>query len=627
MITSSERPPLPEPISSPLSDLWGSIFQFARLAGPFWNSQQKWNIRRRTLALAVLTLMQITIPIFMAKWSAALFDALEQHSMPGLTRQIGVVVLIVAANMIITYWHLTIKRGIVLEWREWLTRQTIGRWMNEGRHYQVTHMPGQHDNPDGRIAEDIRISTEYAIDLCHSILYNLLLLISFTGMLWQLSGILTINLGLFSIDLPGHLVFLAIAYAGGASILGWRIGNPLTEATNERQTREANFRFALVRARESSEAISLARGETDERRRFGDSFGGIVRAWNDQTTVLSRILMFTAAYSILSGTVPLLVSAPRYILGSITLGALAQTAVAFQQMVAALSVPLDNVAKLAEWRASAERVQGLTRALSELEEDLAHVDPETTVLVETSDRPVLALRELCLAEPYGEVLLGCMDAEIGAGERVLFAGDSTVAIRVFRAIAGLWPWGRGRVELPADDRIFFVPPRPYLPSGPLREAIAYPSPPEDFGDTAIAAVLERVELGDLAEDLGLSENWEKALTREQQQRLGFARLLLHRPHWILLQEALDSLDPEGEARMMQALVDELPDAAILTITHEPAVEAFHTRRIEIERSASEHRIVKATVRRRESERRGREPVGLTRHVVGSLRKNRRKEPE
>jgi putative ATP-binding cassette transporter len=593
MIATPSKAPIPSPLSAPWLDLLGFLLPFIRLAGPFWNSEGKTKIRAWTLSLVVLTVLQISIPVLMAEWNARLFDALEQHSMSGVTRQIGAVVLILAANMAITYWHLKLKRKIQLEWRRWLTGHTIHQWMREGRHYQLAHLPGEHDNPDGRIAEDIRISTEYAIDLCHSLLYCLLLIVSFTGMLWQLSGTITVDLGLFRIGIPGHLVFLALMYAGGASYLAWKLGRPMTGATNERQTEEANFRFGLVRARENSEAIALVRGETDERRRFAGLFRGIVEAWGKQTTALSHILLFTSGYSILSAAFPVLVSAPRYIAGSITLGTLAQTAWAFQQMAAALSWPVDNLAKMAEWRASVERVLGLAKALSDLEEEITHDGPNI-IAVESSDRPVLAFHGLCITDPDGEVVAACLNAEIGPGERVLVAGDASAGAKMFRAIAGLWPWGHGRVELPRDDRLFFMAPRPYLPIGTLREAIAYPSPAEAFGGTAIEQALEKVELAHLADRLGHADIWEKALTREEQQRLGIARLLLHRPSWILLQEVLDSLDPRGEAKMMQLVCDELPDAAILTITHEPAVEAFHPRRIVLQRPACDAPPVKSS---------------------------------
>jgi putative ATP-binding cassette transporter len=556
--------------------------RFIRLAGPFWNTDRKALTRGLTLGLTVLTVMQIAIAVIITEWSAALFDALEDRSMPLLLTQAGLLILIFASNMGVTAIHLRVKRRIQLDWRSWLTDRLVGEWMHDGRHYVVTYMPGSHDNPDGRIAEDIRIATEYAIDLCHSLVYSLLLLISFTKILWTLSGVVVLPLGQYPIPIPGHLVWVALVYAATASALGWWIGQPLVQATDNRQTVEANFRFGLVRARESSEAIALVHGEADERRRFTALFQGIVGAWRRQTRAFTRILLFSSGYSVLSMAFPILVSAPRYILGQITLGALVQSAQAFQQMAAALSWPVDNLAKVAEWRASVERVLGLDQSLRALEEDMAHVESHM-IQVEKTDQPALIFHAVSVANPDGAVMVSKLDAEIAPGERVLISGDPAAGAKLFKVIAGLWPWGSGRVELPDEIPMFFMPPRPYLPIGSLHGAVCYPSSPDAFDSAAIETTLRRVGLGDWADRLEQTGEWEKILSRQEQQRLGVARLLLHRPNWVLCQEALDALEPIGEVMMMRLICNELPHAAILTITNQPTVEAFHQRQIVLQR--------------------------------------------
>lgn len=554
------------------------FMQFVRLAGPFWCSENKTTIRGLSAALVALTVLQIAISVIITEWSADLFDALEQRSMSRLFTQVGLIILIFIANMAITAAHLTIKRRLQLDWRGWLTDQLIGRWMNDGRHYLVTHIPGQHDNPDGRIAEDIRISTEYAIDLLHTFFYCLLLLTSFTEILWTLSGTVTLDLGLFEVPIQGHLVWLALIYAASASTLGWWIGRPLTMATDNRQTVEANFRFALVKARENSQAIALIHGEHHENPHFHKLFGGIVDAWNDQTKAWQRITMFSSGYSILSMAFPILVSAPRYILGTISLGALMQSAQAFQQMVAALSWPVDNMGKVAEWRASVERVLGLTKALDQLEREILKPDPHR-IRIEKKDQSMLAFRDLCITRLDNIVCVSKLNEEIRKGEQVLIAGNAFSGNKLFKAVAGLWPWGEGSIELPDDEAIFFMPPRPYLPTGTLRTSICYPTDPAAFAQDALEAALELAGVSELLEQLDDVGDWEKNLEREQQQRLGLVRLLLHKPKWILMQEAFDSLDPEGEVEMVSLIRRKLPDATMLTITKQPTIQAMHTRRI------------------------------------------------
>lgn len=557
----------------------GFFMRFVRLAGPFWNSENKAVIRKLTLALIALTLAQIAVAVYINRWSADLFNALEQHSMSGLFKQIGILVLIFAASIAIINTHLRVKRRLQIGWRAWLTERITARWMNNGRQYLVLHIQSaEHDNPDGRIAEDIRIATEDAIGLCHSLFYSLMLLISFTQILWTLSGRISLNLGIVEIPVAGYLVWVALLYACSASYLGWVIGKPLTNSTDLRQTEEADFRFGLVRARENSQAIALIHGENNEQQRFRTLFHQVIGAFDRQTEAWAHILMFTSGYSVLSMAFPIIVSAPRYILGTITLGALMQSVQAFQQMTSALSWPVDNMAGVAQWRASVERVLSLLKALDDLEQEIARPDPHRIAL-RKPDTSSLRFDNLCIAQLDGKVLLTCLNTEIKAGERVLLNGDAGKAAKLFKAIAGLWPWGRGSIELPNGDPMFFMPPRPYLPTDTLRKAICYPSPPETFSQEALITALNKAGLDGLVAQLDQTDTWENVLSRAEQQRLGFVRLLLYRPKWILLQEAFDSLDPEGETAMVRIIIEELPEATLLTVTNQPTAEPFHQRRI------------------------------------------------
>jgi len=561
-----------------LQNIRNFFIQFILLAGPFWNSENKKAIRGLSLVLFLLTILQIVISVVITVWSADLFDALDQRSMSRFFTQIGLIVLIFLANMAVTATHLKVKRRIQLDWRGWLTDKLIGQWMRDGRHYLVTHIEGNHDNPDGRIAEDIRISTELAIDLIHSLVYSLLLLISFTEILWDLSGTVTLDLGFGEMDIEGHLVWIAIIYAASASTLGWWIGRPLTQATDNRQTVEANFRFALVKARENSLAIAMIHGERHENPHFHRLFGDIVSAWDQQTKAWERIMMFSSGYSVLSMAFPVLVAAPRYILGSITLGALMQSAQSFQHMVSALSWPVDNMGRVAEWRASVERVLGLTVALDTLEEEIAKPDPHR-IHLEKKDRSLLRFDNLCLTRLDGIICISHLNEEIRPGDRVLIAGNAFTGNKLFKAIAGLWPWGEGIVELPDDEHLFFMPPRPFLPTGRLREAICYPSGVDEFSQDELEEALDVAGVSELISQLDDSGDWEKNLEREQQQRLGLVRVLLQRPKWIMMQEAFDSLDPDGEVDMIKILNKRLPDSALLTITKQPTIQSMHKRRI------------------------------------------------
>ncbi|CAK0780641.1 vitamin B12/bleomycin/antimicrobial peptide transport system ATP-binding/permease protein [Gammaproteobacteria bacterium] len=586
--SSPELPPTPEIPPTPEVRLSSNIFEdmrnflrfigkFLYFAGYYWNSGEKWKVRGWTAVLVLFTIIQVIMPIWLNQWNANFFNAVEDRSWSNFLIQVEMLGVILVSNMIITSSHMWVKRKIQIGWRSWLTDKLLGDWMAEGHQHQVTYLSGEHDNPDGRIAEDIRNATEVAIDLTHSLLYCLLLLIGFTKILWSLSGSLKIEIADILLVIPGHLVLIALLYAAVFSSLALWLSQPLVVAAQRRQAAEAKFRFELGLARENSETIALWRGEPNERRRFRSLFRGVVGMWQIQSWALTRILMFSSGYSVLSTAFPLLVAAPRYITGTLTLGALMQTAQAFQQMIQGLSWPVDNAAKVAEWRGSAERVLGLHEALANLQQYKGN--PEHRIVMTQADRAALVFHHLCISMPDGRVILGCFSAEVRKGERVLISDNSEAAAKLFKVVGGLWPWGRGRVELPNDAPIFFLPQQPYVPKGSLRAIVSYPTPSRSINDVTLAAALERVGLGPLAQRLDESGTWDQVLTLGELQRLGFARLLLHKPQWIFIEEATDALDPAEEEAMMRLLARELPDATVLTIGYRATLEAYHHRHL------------------------------------------------
>lgn len=561
----------------------GFLARFVRLAGPYWRSEAKWRVLLLTAVLIFLTAVQVAIVVAFNRWYEQLFDALEERALTRLLLLVGVLILIIAGTAGVTVAHLWIKRRIQIGWREWLTDRLLSEWMSSGRHYQVTYIPGEHDNPDGRIAEDIRITTEYAIDLAHSLLYCLLLLVSFTQILWTLSGPPELRFGTFELYLPGHMVWVAVAYSAIGSTVALLLGWPLIRAANMRQTAEANFRFGLVRARENSLAIALLSGEADERRGLRGLFRGAIAAWDRQTFALTRLLFFSSSWSVLSQVFPILVSAPRFIGGAITLGVLMQTAQAFQQMAAALSWPIDNLAKAAEWRASAERVEALHNAIGRVTDQITRPD-FPTIMIEPHGQPVLAFVDCKVNDPDGGIAIDSFRLDIGAGERILISGDPGAAVKLFRAVAGLWPWGRGRILLPSDGDIFCMPQRPYVPLGTLGDAVCYPTDPLTCNTETIHDALRRTGLSTLIPRLAEKDNWEQSLPTESLQRLGFARLLIHRPRWIFLEEATSALDTEAKTAMMTLLRSALPNASIVTFSQDPALAPFHQRHFVLHRT-------------------------------------------
>ncbi len=575
--------PPSQPADKPHASSLGLTSDFLHLARPYWCGPERWTAWFLLVAIVVLAVAQVLLAIRLNLWNADLFDALERRSMEGFMQQVIVFVMIVLGTMAVNAVHLHLKRRLQLGWREWLTNRLVNEWMQDGRQFRLAMIPGNHSNPDGRIAEDIRIATEAAVDLFHSLTYCLLLLVSFIGILWGLSSTIPLqDIGL-DFNLPGHMVWLAFLYSGIGSALAMFIGRALVSAADRRQTVEADLRYALGRSRENAEAIAIAHGEADERGFLLRLFAPVAVAWQKQTEGLRRLILFTSAYSTLAAVFPILVSTPRYLLGEITLGGLMQTAQAFQQATAALSWPIDNFPRLAELRASAERVLELHKSVTQAEGRSITDRSGQNIAIVPSASAVLTLHDVTLAEPDQRILATGLSLEIQKGERVLFTGDQHAAAILCKAVAGVWPWGSGRIEVPAEP-LALLPQRPYMPPGSLRHALLYPEAPAGVNDAALADILGSVGLEYLLPQLDNESEWSQTLGVGELQRIGFARLLLHRPAWILIDQATDGVDEKSELALLHALGDLLPDATVLAVGHHPSQNSFFTRHLQLQRS-------------------------------------------
>jgi putative ATP-binding cassette transporter len=553
---------------------WLAFFRrFAPVAGPYWSAGDKWRGRAVTGALLMLTGLQIVIATSINLWIESLFDSLETRDTRRFLLLVGAAVFIVVANIVVTIAHLTVKRWLQIGWREWLTHWLLGEWMTGGLHYRVTLFPGEHTNPDGRIAEDVRFTTENALELGHSLLYATLILFSFATILWGLSGAPVISFGKLAFSIPGHLVWIAVLYAAIGTFVALRLGRPLIRAQNLRQTTEADFRFGLARVRENSLQVALLRGESSEDRTLRALFYKAMRSWNLQTRALVNVFYFSSTWWVLSQVFPILVASPRYLAGTITLGILMQTAQAFQQVVGAMSWPVDNVSRVAEWRASAERVLNLRDALGSVKE-AERAASSATIRVETTPEPKLIFDGLVLMAYDGTPMMQPLSAEIRAGERVWIPVDSTLGFRLLKAMAQLWPWGQGRVALPSNGPVFLSSGRPYLPRGRLRDILTYPGASDSLSDSAITHALTNIGLGHLVGDLDRPKPWNDILSEEEQHMIGLVRILLSRPQWIVLHETLDTLAPDARVNMMHLLLRELPEAAIVVLGQNPGIKGF-----------------------------------------------------
>ena len=568
-----------------LSDAW-------RLAGPFWRSEERWRARLLLGVVVALNLSLVGMSVLLSYWNREFFNSLQEKDagafwsllfwwrqtdsgpMPGF-------VFVAALYILIAVYQLYLRQALQIRWRSWLTREVLDRWLADRAYYRVALTDPGTDNPDQRIAEDLRMFVDNTLALGLGLMRSVVTLASFVVVLWGLSGPLTV----LGIDIPGYMVWVALLYALAGTGLAHLIGRSLIRLNFAQQRVEADFRFALVRLRENVEGVALYGGEADEKRGLQARFAALIGNWWAIMVATKRLTFFTAAYSQVAVVFPFVVAAPAYFAGRIPLGGLTQTSGAFSEVQGALSWFVDNYSSLTEWRATVQRVTGFLDAIA-----AARAAEGRGIQASADGGAAVVMEDLRVALPDGRVLLDGASARIGAGESVVIAGASgSGKSTLFRALAGIWPFGRGRVHLPPAAEMLFLPQRPYLPLGSLRRAICYPRDTAEFPDAAVQAALADAGLGHLAPRLDTEEAWDRQLSGGEQQRVALARALLLKPAWLFLDEATASLDPEAEARFYTLLKERLPGTALISIAHRPAVAQYHDRSLRVR----EGRLVEA----------------------------------
>jgi vitamin B12/bleomycin/antimicrobial peptide transport system ATP-binding/permease protein len=570
-----------------------------RAARAFWQITRTWlsapdRGKARVLLAGVLalTVAQVVIQIRFNLWNRDFFNALENRNGASFTRQILIFLGLAALSMTVSVYHLYVSQLLKLRWREWLTRHLLEAWLRDGRHYQLELAGAGADNPEQRIADDVRASTDLAVEFATGLLTSLLMLIAFVGILWTISGPLRFSLLGSEIVIPGYMVWAAVLYALIGSSLTYFVGRPMVRLNVERTVAEADLRFGLTRVRESAEGIALIRGEGDERRGLAELFGGVIVAVKGLMRSQRNLMWLTSAYTTLAMIFPTVVASPAYFTGQITLGGLMQIGAAFGQVQLSLNWFVENFPRIAEWRSAVSRVVVFRDVIEDLDALIA--DPsQPTIAIREGAADRLVFRNLEVAFANGTTVIADASAEIVQGERVLIRGESgSGKSTLFRAIAGLWPWGAGEIETPPADQMMFMPQRPYLPLGSLRVALSYPQPPDSFDDEKLVAALEQVGLERLGSELDHTERWDRILSLGEQQRLAFARLVLQRPRWIFMDEATAALDEGNQDAMMQLAIDGVPGASLISIGHRPGLEVFHTRTLQLVRAEGGARLAR-----------------------------------
>lgn len=560
-----------------------------RMASPYFlRAEDRWAGRILLAAVVAIELSIVGITVLINEWNARFYNALQGRDWHAFIYQLGYFCVLAAAFIGLAVYQLYLNQWLQIRWRRWLTATYLDHWLAGANHYRMQLMGDAADNPDQRIANDIGQFIQLTLSISLQVLNAVVTLLSFMAILWVLSTQAPLHLFGKPINIPGYLLWAALIYAVFGTALTHLIGRALIALNFQQQRYEADFRFNLVRVRENSEQIALLEGDRAERARLLERFGNVVANWYAIMTRQKKLTFFTASYSQASVIFPYIVVSPAYFAGAIKLGGLMQTANAFGQVQNALSVFVNAYVSLAEWRAVIERLSGFDQSVAAAR---AVAATAPAVALAPGEEAAVSFKDLAVRLPNGVPLINANDLSIKLGERVLVTGPSGAGkSTLFRTLAGVWPFGDGTVHLPKDAKVMILPQRPYFPIAPLAAAIAYPAEPGEFDEGQIAELIAAVGLPALAPRIDEEQHWNRMLSPGEQQRLGVARAILHKPDYLFLDEATASLDEPSEAALYHLLQARLPNAAIISIGHRSTLFALHQRHLALAPEGDGHRL-------------------------------------
>ena len=566
-----------------LARFWEAALGFWRKGG----GRTAWAL---TFAVIAIALVNLGLQYRLNVWHRVMFDALDKRDGSGVLYQtvtfLPLIAALVGAAAAATYAKMTLQR----RWRDWLNAHVLDQWLTRGRYYQLNLVSGDHTNPEYRVAEDLRLSVDAPVEFLVGVFSAVTSAVVFIGVLWFIGGELTIPLGSTVLRIPGFLVVAAVLYAALASGSMVMLARGFVTVSENKNQAEADYRYMLTRLRENGESIAMLGGSNEERAGLDGAFATVRTRWYEMMMQYVRTTIVSHSSNGLAPVVPILLCAPKYVAGTMTLGEVMQAASAFMIVQVAFNWLVENYPRLADWTASASRLASLLVSLDRLERAEGE---ETTgrIVRNPGEAGALRLRDLSVTLDDGSAVVNEADIEIVRGEKVLVVGESgTGKSTLVRAIAGLWPWGKGEILIQFDG-LFFMPQRPYVPLGTLRRAVTYPLSPEEVEEAVVRATVEDVGLGHFLDRLDEETTWEHVLSGGEKQRLAFARVLLQRPEIIVMDEATAALDALGQEQLMRLLLERLPDATVISVGHRAELEAFHTRKLVLEYHADGARLV------------------------------------
>jgi vitamin B12/bleomycin/antimicrobial peptide transport system ATP-binding/permease protein len=563
-----------------VKNLVATLATIWRLAAPYFRSEDRLAGRLLLGAVVAIQLALVAIQVILNQWYNRFYNTLQDRNFNAFVSAVLFFCVLAAIYTVLQVYQNYLNQWLQIRWRRWMTQTYLQQWLNTANHYRMQLLGDAADNPDQRIAEDIKMFIDSGagfgiLPVGLGLLNAVVTLCSFVVILWTLSE--DAPLTLFGVAIHGYLVLAALIYAIIGTALTHLIGWPLISLNFRQQRFEADFRFNLVRSRENSEQIASLNGEAAERERHLFRFGLLADNWIAIMQRTKKLTFFTASYSQASVIFPYVMVSPAYFSGSMQLGGLMQTASAFNNVQGALSYFVTAYQAIAEFQAVVARLSGFERAIETAR--AAALSPPVIEVVARQDSPAIAIDHLAVRLPHGESLLNAEQLAVKSGDRVLVTGPSGAGkSTLFRAIAGIWPFGSGKVSVPIEAKVMLVPQRPYFPLATLGAAITFPARAGAFDEGRLAEALTAVGLARLVPRLAEEAHWNRMLSVGEQQRLAIARALLYAPDYLLLDEATSALDEPAEATLYRLLQERLPHSAIISIGHRSTLGAFHRHR-------------------------------------------------
>lgn len=541
---------------------------------PYWRSEERWLSGAMIIGVFFLCIGHIYMAVLFNDWQKYFFNAMQNRDIDAWLHQLVYYVLIKVPLVIIEVYKEYLCKSMQIRWRRWLSERYIENWIEGKAYWQLEQTTSKADNPDQRIAEDLRLFVDNTIELIFGMVEAVLQFCSFAIILWTVSGVLYI----FDMEIYGYLLWAVIIYAAFGSRITHFIGQALRKYERKQQQYEADYRFSLVRMRENAKEIAVYSGEKQEKNQLSVYFCKITENWWKLIRQQKSINWFTKAYEEVAFVVPYLLLATRYFSGAIPLGVLIQSVAAFHKVRHALFWFIEAYKKIAIWGATVDRLIMFTEALAEAKINNSLVGFKS---LKGPAEEGIVLENFSAWLPDNTMLVRDFSLHISPGNHTLIYGPSGAGkSTLFQAINGLWPYCSGTLILPKEESIMFLPQKPYMPITSLRQVLLYPGNSKEYSDSTIREVMQECNLAHLVNKLDDKCHWGQQLSLGEQQCIAIVRAIFQQPQWLFLDEATSALDQVTEMKLYGALTKKLPHTTLICIAHKQNLVGFYQQKLD-----------------------------------------------